>query len=372
MSYVLNAGRNFANNIKIGNNLNTNNNLINNNTESSPRFKNYELDKEFLSLCRILLIISLVLTLLILLIFLLIRPGHLLGDLHPDVINDHNFDYMIYTHIGSYLMAVFSLSLMLFLLDHDKISPEMIIYPTFMLSVKVAALVGYYFYYTNSYKKGYNFKKDYLGYIYIIFSIILFSLYITVFVKSIQEKKRLRLYNAGVGAYNNQIIYPKKEIEQSHQEHFDDNGIRVGDVTKNWLNNYIEKNLKAGLSVEKVKEKINEQMDNVLAIYKHGNNFFDKIPAIKENIKDKLFPMYINSLNSKGENMSTEPSPTLPLDLKINDYLNPKVLVFAQNLAERYGINTSKIMDYFPSVVNGDFREKMAMYTKQMSRGRVN
>jgi len=333
-----------------------------------PIYNNYDLDKNFLKKIRTFLIAILVLIIINLLIFLLIRPGDVLRKVQKNYDNDREYSYMIYTHIGSYLMAVFSISLLIALLNYNRLTVNMIIFPSFVFALKVLTLAGYYFYYTNSAPNGYDFNSDYFGWVYLIITIILASLYITIFIKSIQEKNRIRRYNLGADTNTFHSSSINDLINASFRKVFD--GLRVNGTYSDWLKSYVRRSLRRGLSREDLLREIDDEMKASRAVYESGEKFFtmSEPPSAEGH---ELFTSFLNHYYSGGQHEDTLPPTMMKTDLRGNEFLNPKILTYVNQLVSS-GKNTNQIMDYLPFAHdrNGDMRERISQYVNQLRSGK--
>lgn len=333
-----------------------------------PIYKKYDLDKNFFKKVKTLLIVILILIIINLLIFLLIRPANILRFVQKNYDNDREYTYMIYTHIGSYVMALFSISLLISLLEYDRLTVNMIIFPSFVFALKVIALACYYFYYTNSVPNGYDFNTDYFGWVYLIITIILSALYMTIFVKSIQEKNRIRRYNLGANTNTFHSSSINDLINASFRKVFD--GVRVNGTYADWLKSCIRRSLRRGLSREDLLREIDDEMKASRAVYESGEKFFTMSePPPAQN--HELFTSFLNHYYSDGQHENTLPSIMMKTDLRGNEFLNPKILTYVNQLVSS-GKNINQIMNYLPFAHdrNGDIRERISQYVNQLRSGK--
>lgn len=312
---------------------------------SSPDVK-YQLSENFINFSLKITGFSVFFTILVLIILLLFRPGKFTGDFKPDTLKDINYDYMIYTHIGFYTVSIFSLSLMIYYLNKKDLEADTIVFPTLVLALNVIANAIYYFYYSNVSRKNYVFTKDYLGMFYILLTSILFIFYMVLFIKSIKEKKRIRDNNK---QFKTQEISNKKIIAQDFDKYFTSRGVRINETVKRWIMNYVE--TEALHSRDPIRD-IDREMQDAFKVYNHGNTFYN----------DKELPPYSKFV----ENTYTQGMSPIKImrDLKGNEYLNPKIIFYIDQLLSRPNTNKS-MLDLDPET-----KQRANQLIKQMITGK--
>lgn len=316
----------------------------------------YQLSKNFLKKTRIILSVCLTLTILITVVFLLIRPANLIKSVYD---NDRDYTYMIYTHVASYFMAIFSIALLIWLLDTKRLTANIIIFPVFVFALKVLALGGYYYYYTNTTNKSFNFKTDYFGMFYLAFTFILFCLYITIFVDAIKERHKIRKFNTP----ENINLKSKDElINESFNKYFRNS--RVNPAYENWLKRHINDSVGNTLNENKIDQRMNEAYESYIS----GEQFATASGKLPPNNVHDMFPSFLNYHYSGGMSENTLPHSNYKNDLRYNNFLNPKILAFVDQLVNS-GININNIPDYFPQNDDGDFKEQIIKYARQLKNG---
>lgn len=330
-----------------------------------PLNESYELDQNFLKTVRPLLISCLTFTLAILALLLFLRPINIYKNRSQNYGDDKEFNRIIYINLSTYGIACFSLSLNLYLLDKKKLTTNMMMFPVLISLLKSLALPAYYFYYTNNNSHGYGFLQDEIGWVYLFFSLILFILYLVLFVKIFKEKDRMKKYNAMVMQKGeNGSVNINDLINNSFNKYF--KGTRVNPTYEGWLKSHIRENLRRDLDIGRLVSEINDQMSDSRDIHKSGENYFSATGSIPAE-GHEVFTSFLNHHYSGGRNEGTLPIHAMQMDLKGNNYLNPKLLTYIDHL-ESSGKDTNQIMDHLPfnSSNYGDMRKRISDYIGQI------
>ena len=210
-----------------------------------------------------------------------------------------------------------------------------------------------------------------MGFIYIVTSVILFSLYMSVFITAIQEKRRIVRNN--LKAEIHEAFSIKDLIEHSYDHFF--GSVRLNPVTEHWFKAYISSNIKEGGPVEEMKQKIDEEMNQSRELYNEGEKFFSRpLPQQDHN----LYTSFLNNFYSGGTNDSNiMNSSTVKMNLRGNKFLNPKLIFYINELVSKGENTPEKVLNYLPLADsdehdgNGDRRARISNFVNQIKRHNI-